>query len=102
MNGNKIGDKSLVNGQGRADLINFVTDGTLPMGNTPLENMSKGQLEYNLRIMFTGVQLLYRDNERGNINQQTGETFRNLNDAYQQQGGNVNFSKLYEIERPNQ
>src|SRR5699024_1054040 len=45
----QLGDKTLTNPKGRANLINFLTDGTLPK-NTSIES--------KLRIFFTGYQIM--------------------------------------------
>lgn len=96
LNNNNIGDKTISNGQGRSDLINFLTDGSLPMGNSSANDLSFEKLEYNLRVIFTGVQMLSNydpDGYWGPIRTETINKFNSLNEVYKKSGGTLNFSR---------
>jgi RHS repeat-associated protein len=98
INNKRIGDKSLTTGEGRANLINFIVDGTMPIGNSKIEDLSLPDLEKNLRIVYTGIQILYK--ERLQYQQEFDKTLQPLISSYKAKGGKLNFEKLYEFKRP--
>ena len=95
---NLIGDKQIVDGQGRVDLINFITDGTLPTRGSKIEGLTLSQLENNLRIIYTGIQVLYR--EKLPYQKEMDNTISGMIQKYEEKGGKIQFEKLYDFDRP--
>lgn len=94
----EIGEKSLAGVQGRKDLINFLVDGTLPMGNNKVEDLTLEQLDYNLKVFYTGIQFIYG----GGIayQKELDKTLGNLISAYKKVGGKADYDQIYEFKRP--
>jgi len=98
LNKNLIGDKTLSTPVGRADLINFLTDGTLPTGNIPISNLSQNDIEKDLRTFYTGYQIVLKEGVQYRT-ELTGK-FTELNDAYKKNGGKLNFDNIKNFKRP--
>jgi hypothetical protein len=92
---NKIEDKVLKNGGGRTALINFITDGSLPTGTINTKNLSVNQLEYNLRVIYTGIQIMSPDGIK--VKSGVEKIFPELIEAYKKAGGKIDFSKISEF-----
>jgi RHS repeat-associated protein len=92
-----IEEGALKNGQGRVDLINFITDGYLP-NNKPTKDLSKSELEYNLKVIYTGIQLIYKNEDIG-VTRETSVKFAELLKDYKEKGGTSKFEKIYDLKR---
>jgi len=80
---NAIGDKSLLSTSGRAGLINFLTDGSL---NSKSSNVN------NLKVAFTGLQIMQRENIE--IRAETLSGIQGLLKKYKANGGGTEYDAL--------
>ena len=79
---NVIGDKTLLNQEGRVSLINFISDGTLPISNS----------EYQLSVAYTGVQLMQREGMK--IRKETKASIQDLLKKYKADGGGKKYDDI--------
>ncbi|ASZ10855.1 hypothetical protein KTO58_21180 [Chitinophaga pendula] len=82
-------DQTFRTGQGKADLINFINDGTIPLTGNWAQGLGSSQVrsmsEYSLTVMHVGIQIL---KDQGiPLKESVSKSFSNLKDIYQRNGG---------------
>jgi RHS repeat-associated protein len=89
---NRIQDKNLIGIGGRNSLVNFLTDGTLPTDGLNTKNLSMGQLEYSLRVVYSGYQIIQQNNI--GIQEGLADKVTSLYNEYVERGGTVQFGDM--------
>lgn len=95
--GKLINFPSLATGKGKSDLINFFVDGTLPMGNAKIGDLTLSQLTNNLEVFKVGIHFLDYMKTRGEkveVGKSLTNTLSELISAYQRAGGNNSYEDV--------
>jgi len=96
-NSKLINFPNLTSGKGKADLINFFVDGTLPMGGAKISDLTLEQLTYNLDVFKVGIHFLdymKTTGERVEVGKGVSNTLNEMISAYQNKGGKNSYEDV--------
>ncbi|RFS18682.1 hypothetical protein DVR12_26925 [Chitinophaga silvatica] len=86
-------DESFRTGQGKADLVNYVMDGTIPLSKDWDKGLSSSQIvskaQYTLQVMFLGIQLEIRN--QVTIKPDAVKEYNKIRDIYKKNGGELEY-----------
>ncbi len=91
--GKLVNFSQLASGKGKADLINFMLDGTMTTGSGDYNSLTVQQIQYDLDLIKVGVHFLKHIKSKGesiSIQKEISSTFNKLLEAYQSKGGDSN------------